>query len=137
MGDRYGRKWPLIIDLLCCGALSLGTAFTKDFSSFLAVRALFGIVMGGIWYVLYLSLRRGQCRLQATPRVHQRDNFLTSDRFSLCRGLSAAAGLESLPMEARGLFSGILQQGYAGKSISALTLSSSSKFSLDKHTAFY
>ncbi|GAA5841200.1 hypothetical protein JCM5353_002026 [Sporobolomyces roseus] len=77
MGDRYGRKWPLIIDLLCCGALSLGTAFTKDFASFLAVRALFGIVMGGIW------------------------------------GLSAASGLESLPMEARGLFSGILQQGYA------------------------
>jgi len=75
--------------------------------------------------------------LQATPRVHQRDNFLTSDRFSLRRGLSAASGLESLPMEARGLFSGILQQGYAGMSIFALTLSSSSKFWLDKYTAFY
>jgi len=59
MGDRYGRKWPLIIDLLCCGSLSLGTAFTQDFSSFLAVRALFGIAMGGIWYVESLSLRRG------------------------------------------------------------------------------
>ncbi|GAA6064042.1 hypothetical protein JCM10212_001468 [Sporobolomyces blumeae] len=76
-GDRYGRKWPLIVDLLCCGVLSLATAFTKTFGAFLAVRSLFGIAMGGIW------------------------------------GLSAAQGLETLPVEARGLFSGILQEGYA------------------------
>ncbi|GAA6038147.1 hypothetical protein JCM8097_005758 [Rhodosporidiobolus ruineniae] len=75
--DRYGRKWPLIIDLVCCGVLSLGTSFCKSFGPFLAVRCLFGIAMGGIW------------------------------------GLSAALGLENMPVEARGLFSGILQQGYA------------------------
>jgi SHS family lactate transporter-like MFS transporter len=28
-------------------------------------------------------------------------------------GMAAASGLESLPVEARGLFSGIFQQGYA------------------------
>ncbi|GAA5832455.1 hypothetical protein JCM3766R1_003083 [Sporobolomyces carnicolor] len=77
LGDRYGRKWPLIADLVCCAVLSLGTAFTRNFSEFLAVRALFGIAMGGVW------------------------------------GLAAAGGLETLPAEARGLFSGILQQGYA------------------------
>ncbi|GAA5882443.1 hypothetical protein JCM16303_001736 [Sporobolomyces ruberrimus] len=77
LSDRYGRKWPMIADLLCCAALSLGTAFTKNFSQFLAVRSLFGIAMGGIW------------------------------------GMAASGGLETLPVEARGLFSGILQQGYA------------------------
>ncbi|GAA5825838.1 hypothetical protein JCM3770_005239 [Rhodotorula araucariae] len=75
--DRYGRKWPLIVDLVICGVLSLGTAFVKTFGQFLAVRSLFGVAMGGIW------------------------------------GLSAALALENMPVEARGLFSGILQQGYA------------------------
>jgi len=46
LSDRYGRKWPLIADLLVCGVLSLGTAFVKTFSQFLAVRSLFGIAMG-------------------------------------------------------------------------------------------
>ncbi|BGO91632.1 hypothetical protein NBRC10512_008079 [Rhodotorula toruloides] len=77
LSDRYGRRWPLILDLLICGALSLSTAYCKTFGTFLAVRSLFGIAMGGIW------------------------------------GLSAALGLENMPVEARGMFSGILQQGYA------------------------
>ncbi|GAA5983689.1 hypothetical protein JCM11641_000934 [Rhodosporidiobolus odoratus] len=76
-GERYGRKWPLIVDLVLCGIFSLSTAYVKTFGQFLAVRALFGIAMGGIW------------------------------------GLSAALALENMPVEARGLFSGILQQGYA------------------------
>lgn len=75
--DRFGRKWPLIANLICIVALQIGTSFTRDFDSFLAVRSLFGIFMGGIW------------------------------------GVCASSGMESIPAEARGLFSGILQQGYA------------------------
>lgn len=49
MGDStLGRKWPLVLDLVLCAALSVATGFVKDFHSFLAVRSLFGICMGGI-----------------------------------------------------------------------------------------
>ncbi|ORY24476.1 MFS general substrate transporter [Naematelia encephala] len=49
LSDRYGRKWPLVADLLVIAAFSLGTGFSKTFSTFLAMRSLFGIAMGGIW----------------------------------------------------------------------------------------
>lgn len=48
-GDLYGRKWPMIINLVIIAALQLATAFCETFSEFLGVRALFGIGMGGIW----------------------------------------------------------------------------------------
>ncbi|PWN43084.1 MFS general substrate transporter [Ceraceosorus guamensis] len=77
ISDRYGRKWPLVVNLLLIGVLSLGTGFTQTFPQFLAVRCLFGIAMGGIW------------------------------------GMATATALENMPVAPRGLFSGILQQGYA------------------------
>lgn len=77
LSDRFGRKWPLVINLLIVAALQLGAGFVQTFHQFLAVRSLFGIGMGGIW------------------------------------GLAASTALENLPVEVRGLASGILQQGYA------------------------
>ena len=58
-------------------ALEIGASFVTTFQQFLALRALFGIGMGGIW------------------------------------GMAASTALEAIPAEARGLGSGILQQGYA------------------------
>ncbi|UNI20469.1 Carboxylic acid transporter [Purpureocillium takamizusanense] len=75
--DRYGRKWPFIVNNALFVALELGTGFCQTYSQFLACRALFGIAMGGLY------------------------------------GNAAATALEDLPEEARGLMSGILQQGYA------------------------
>ncbi|KAF9222892.1 carboxylic acid transporter protein [Gyrodon lividus] len=77
LSDRFGRKWPLICNLILCCVFSLGSGFVNTFSEFLAVRSLFGIAMGGIW------------------------------------GLAASTALENLPVELRGLASGVLQQGYA------------------------
>ncbi|KAI9448813.1 carboxylic acid transporter [Lactarius psammicola] len=77
LSDRFGRKWPLVANLLLCSAVQLGTSFVQTFQQFLAVRTLFGIAMGGIW------------------------------------GLASSTALENLPVEARGLASGVLQQGYA------------------------
>ncbi|KAF8458159.1 major facilitator superfamily domain-containing protein [Terfezia claveryi] len=76
-GDLYGRKWPMIANLIIIACLQLATAYCKSFSTFLIVRSLFGIGMGGVW------------------------------------GNAASMGLENMPMECRGIFSGILQQGYA------------------------
>src|SRR5438477_4702829 len=77
LGDRFGRRIPLMIDIVFYSALELLTAFAPNFTVFLILRALFGIGMGGEW------------------------------------GLGASLAMESLPTKARGLFSGILQQGYA------------------------
>lgn len=49
LSDRYGRKWPLVANLVVIAVLSLGTGFVKTFPQFLAVRCLFGLGMGGIW----------------------------------------------------------------------------------------
>ncbi|CAK5263791.1 unnamed protein product [Mycena citricolor] len=83
--DRFGRKWPLVFNLVLISILQLGAGFTQTFRQFLAVRALFGIGMGGIW------------------------------------GLASATSLENVPVEIRGLASGVMQQGYAvGYLISAV-----------------
>jgi MFS transporter, SHS family, lactate transporter len=77
ISDRFGRKWPLVYNLIIVSILELGAGFVKTFPQFLALRSLFGIGMGGIW------------------------------------GLAAATALENLPVEVRGIASGILQEGYA------------------------
>lgn len=77
ISDRYGRKYPLVFNLLLVCVLELGAGFVQTYSQFLGLRSVFGIGMGGIW------------------------------------GLAASTALENLPVETRGLASGVLQQGYA------------------------
>ncbi|KAF7292708.1 MFS domain-containing protein [Mycena indigotica] len=47
--DRFGRKWPLVFNLMLVAVLELGAGFVNTFREFLALRSLFGIGMGGIW----------------------------------------------------------------------------------------
>src|SRR6267378_3149643 len=77
LGDRFGRRMPLMIDIIFYSVMELLTAFSPNFTVLLIFRALYGIGMGGEW------------------------------------GLGASLAMETLPTQARGLFSGILQQGYA------------------------
>lgn len=53
LSDRYGRKWPFVINLSALIVLELGTGFTHNLSQFLAVRSLFGIAMGGTCLILF------------------------------------------------------------------------------------
>lgn len=48
-GDKHGRKWPLIINLLLVCFLEIGTGFVKTYKQFLGVRAIFGILLGGVY----------------------------------------------------------------------------------------
>lgn len=75
--DRYGRKWPFIVNNILFIVLELATGFCQTYQQFLACRALFGIAMGGLY------------------------------------GNVAATALEDCPQQARGMISGMLQQGYA------------------------
>ena len=49
LGDRYGRRTPLMIDIGCYSVIQLLTAFSPNFIVFLVLRALYGIAMGGEW----------------------------------------------------------------------------------------
>src|SRR5437588_539407 len=77
LGDRFGRRIPLMTDIIFYSLMELLTAFSPNYTALLIFRALYGIGMGGEW------------------------------------GLGASLVMETLPTQARGLFSGVLQQGYA------------------------
>ena len=51
MADRYGRKLPLMVNLVFYSAMEFATGFAGSFTTFLILRALFGIGMGGEWGV--------------------------------------------------------------------------------------
>jgi SHS family lactate transporter-like MFS transporter len=76
LGDRWGRKPALMLDILCYSILGALAAFSPNLTVFLILRALFGVAMGGEW------------------------------------GLGSSLAMESIPPQARGLVSGILQCGY-------------------------
>jgi SHS family lactate transporter-like MFS transporter len=77
IGDRYGRRLPLMADIVLYSFLELITGFAPNMTAFLVIRALFGIGMGGEW------------------------------------GLGSSLALETLPADVRGMFSGLLQEGYS------------------------
>ena len=85
MADRWGRKLPLMLDLVFYSIVEVATGFTQSYTSFLVLRALFGIGMGGEW------------------------------------GVGASLAMEKTPAHKRGIFSGLLQEGYAcGNLLAAL-----------------
>jgi MFS transporter, SHS family, lactate transporter len=51
MADRYGRRIPLMMDLVFYSAVEVLTGLAPSFATFLVLRALFGIGMGGEWGV--------------------------------------------------------------------------------------
>lgn len=42
LSDQYGRKLPLLIDLVCLGVLSLASGFVHTYAEITVVRLLFG-----------------------------------------------------------------------------------------------
>jgi MFS transporter, SHS family, lactate transporter len=83
MADRYGRRLPLMIDLVFFSVVEVATGLAPSFGTFLVLRALFGIGMGGEW------------------------------------GVGASLVMEKVPAKLRGVFSGLLQQGYAAGNLLA------------------
>jgi len=51
LADRYGRRLPLMIDLLFYSAVEVLSGLAPSYGWFLFLRALFGIGMGGEWGV--------------------------------------------------------------------------------------
>src|SRR6186713_946806 len=51
LADRYGRRLPLMIDLVFFSIVEVLSGLAPDYTTFLVLRALFGIGMGGEWGV--------------------------------------------------------------------------------------
>jgi SHS family lactate transporter-like MFS transporter len=51
LADRYGRKTPLMIDLVFYSVVEVLTGLAPNYTTFLILRALFGIGMGAEWGV--------------------------------------------------------------------------------------
>src|SRR5213075_273526 len=49
LGDRFGRRIPLMTDIIFYSLMELLTAFSPNYTALLIFRALYGIVMGGEW----------------------------------------------------------------------------------------
>jgi len=77
MADRWGRRLPLMLNVVFYAVISVLSGLAPSYRTFLILRMLFGIGMGGEW------------------------------------GTGAALALESVSSRWRGLFSGLLQEGYA------------------------
>jgi len=51
LADRYGRRIPLMANVIYFSAIELLCGFAPNYTTFLVLRALFGIGMGGEWGV--------------------------------------------------------------------------------------
>jgi len=51
MADRYGRRLPLMLNLLFYSIIEVATGFSPNFATFIVLRFLFGVGMGGEWGV--------------------------------------------------------------------------------------
>ncbi len=51
LADRYGRRIPLMLDILFYSAVEFASGFAPNFTVFLILRLLYGIGMGGEWGV--------------------------------------------------------------------------------------
>jgi MFS transporter, SHS family, lactate transporter len=49
--DRYGRRPALLTNIICYSVLELASGFAPSLGTFLIIRALFGVAMGGEWGV--------------------------------------------------------------------------------------
>src|SRR5258707_14357098 len=51
LADRYGRRLPLMLDLVFYSIIEVLSGLAPNYTTFLILRALFGIGMGGEWGV--------------------------------------------------------------------------------------
>ena len=51
LADRYGRRLPLMIDLIFYSLMEVLSGLAPNYTTFMILRALFGIGMGGAWGV--------------------------------------------------------------------------------------
>lgn len=65
LADRYGRRLPLMIDLVFYSVVEVLSGLAPNYATFMVLRALFGIGMGGEWGVgASLAMEKVPARLR-------------------------------------------------------------------------
>ena len=86
LADRYGRRIPLMANVIYFSLIELLSGFSTSYTQFLVLRALFGIGMGGEWGVgASLALE------SASPRLRGLLSGLLQEGYALGNLLSALA----------------------------------------------
>src|SRR4029078_11056764 len=86
MADRFGRRLPLMLNVIFYAVISVLCGFAPTYGVFIALRMLFGIGMGGEWGVgASLALE------SASPRLRGLLSGLLQEGYALGNLLSALA----------------------------------------------
>ncbi|HLI86549.1 MAG TPA: MFS transporter [Bryobacteraceae bacterium] len=65
LADRYGRRTPLMLDLVFYSVVEVASGLAPNYTTFMVLRALFGIGMGGEWGVgASLAMEKAPPRLR-------------------------------------------------------------------------
>lgn len=60
--DQYGRKIPLMVNLLLMGVFTLGAGFIRNYGELIGLRLLFGVTYGGTYGMIMATV------LEAVPQ---------------------------------------------------------------------
>lgn len=86
-GDRWGRKWPMVFNMIVLGILQIATIYSATFQQFLAVRSLFGLFMGGVYgNAIAMALEQCPYVLSSSPCA-----------FNLSNAVADPVNLERMP----------------------------------------
>lgn len=96
--------------MIILGVLQIATIYSTTFSQFLAVRSIFGLFMGGVYGNAIAMVKTFSPSTSPFYPSYSPQPPLTTlpNNFT-----SSSQALENCPVDARGLMSGILQQGYS------------------------
>jgi len=78
LADRYGRRLPLMLDLIFYSVVEVLSGLAPTFGTFLVLRALFGVGMGGEWGVgASLALEKVPPRLRGVVSGFLQQGYAT------------------------------------------------------------
>ena len=85
MADRYGRRLPLMIDLVFFSIVEVLSGLAPNYATFMVLRALFGIGMGGEWGVgASLAMEKVPRRWRGVLSGLLQEGYATGYLFAAC-----------------------------------------------------
>ena len=80
LADRYGRRLPLMLDLVFYSVVEVLSGLAPSYRTFLVLRALFGIGMGGEWGVgASLAMEKAPTRLRGVLSGFMQQGYATGN----------------------------------------------------------
>ena len=95
-GDKWGRKWPMVVNMIVLGVLQIATIYSATFAQFLAVRALFGLFMGGVYgNAIAMALENSPADARGLMSGFLQQGYSFGYVCAACANLGVGGGTES------------------------------------------